>query len=313
MRNVTCTITILAALLFAGCGRAKVQTDIRADGSWQRTVSYTGSEKKEGSMQMGASIDEVFAIPNGAPWKSSQKKKDDNLIITVERTVGAGETVKADVALKGGDAGKLSFSNEAKVTRNGRRIEYTETLRWIGDRPKDFGQIKPADLAELTAVLPPALRTEANARALADRTAAQILPVMFGPGDPLLAVGILHPDLAERRISQRIGVVMMKSLEEQFGDKLKPAERQAIVRKLIEKGMGSTQPSKPDPAAGPPDKSGGSAGLTPLMFIVKMPGRMVSHNGTLDDLTGEVYWALFPEAAVLKEITLTAVCEVVEK
>jgi hypothetical protein len=44
-----------------------------------------------------------------------------------------------------------------------------------------------------------------------------------------------------------------------------------------------------------------------------MPGRMVSHNGTLDDLTGEVYWALFPEAAVLKEITLTAVCEVVEK
>ncbi len=49
------------------------------------------------------------------------------------------------------------------------------------------------------------------------------------------------------------------------------------------------------------------------MFIVKMPGRVVSSNGEVDDLSGEVYWALFPEAASLKNLVLTATCELAQK
>jgi hypothetical protein len=30
------------------------------------------------------------------------------------------------------------------------------------------------------------------------------------------------------------------------------------------------------------------------MFILKFPGKVVSTNGQIDELTGEVYWALFP-------------------
>jgi hypothetical protein len=45
------------------------------------------------------------------------------------------------------------------------------------------------------------------------------------------------------------------------------------------------------------------------MFVLKVPGRVISSNGQVDELTGEVYWAMFPEAAVLKELTLTAICE----
>ena len=52
-----------------------------------------------------------------------------------------------------------------------------------------------------------------------------IMPLMFGPGDPLLAIGLMHPDLAARRASQRIGSVLPKALEEQFGDKMTPLER----------------------------------------------------------------------------------------
>ena len=48
------------------------------------------------------------------------------------------------------------------------------------------------------------------------------------------------------------------------------------------------------------------------MFVLRTPGRVVSSNGEVDEFTGEVYWALFPEGAALKDITLTAVCEVPE-
>ena len=46
------------------------------------------------------------------------------------------------------------------------------------------------------------------------------------------------------------------------------------------------------------------------MFVVKSPGKVVSSNGELDELTGEVYWALFPPAASLKPVILTAVVEI---
>jgi hypothetical protein len=45
------------------------------------------------------------------------------------------------------------------------------------------------------------------------------------------------------------------------------------------------------------------------MFIVKIPGKVISSNGEVDELTGEVYWALFPQAAALKPVVLTAVVE----
>ncbi len=46
------------------------------------------------------------------------------------------------------------------------------------------------------------------------------------------------------------------------------------------------------------------------MFIVKSAGKVISSNGEVDDLTGEVYWALFPEAASLQPVTLTAIMEI---
>jgi len=301
-------------VVFSGCARAKVTTEIKPDGSWVRTVALTGQEKKEG-MQMTPSLEEIFAIPSGPEWKSKQSKKAEDLTNLYERTMAAGASIKGDVSIKGGEAKEgapvpVQFANEATVTKLGpRRFEYKETLRWSGEKPKDFGSIKPEDLAEITAALPPGLNTEANARALAARSASLLIPAMFGPGDPLLALGLMHPDLAERRASQRIGTLLLKVLEDQFGDKLKPAQRQQIALKLIEKGFSSAKPSQPDPSAGPPS-SGKSSGLVPLMFILKVPGKVVSTNGQIDELTGEIYWALFPEATVLKEVILTAICEV---
>jgi hypothetical protein len=135
------------------------------------------------------------------------------------------------------------------------------------------------------------------------------MPMLFGPGDPLLTIGLLHPDLAGRRLSQRIGGLMMKALEEQFGDKMTPAQRRDVTLKLIETSVMQSRPSMPDASSGPP-KQGKGSGLTPLMFVVKTPGKIVSSNGETDELTGEVYWALYPPAAALKPVVLTAVIQV---
>jgi hypothetical protein len=189
-----------------------------------------------------------------------------------------------------------------------KRFEYRETLRWDGP-PPDGMKIKPEDLTALKAALPKALATDANANGIAQKVAELAMPTFFGPGDPLLAIGLLHPDLATRRMNQKIGGLMMKALEQQFGDKMTPAQRREITLKLIDTWMAQSKPAAPDPAKGPPSSGKSSSILTPLMFVVKSPGKIISSNGEVDELTGEVYWALFPPAAALKPVVLTAVLE----
>jgi hypothetical protein len=301
----------LAVLVFGlaltGCARARVTTEIRSGGVWTRTIALTGQEKKDG--QIGGSIEDSFILPSGEGWKSHTEKKDSDQTTTFERTLTAGASLKGDVSVKD-DGGMASMVNEVTVTRlTPSRSEYRETLRWTAPPPQGTS-LKPEDLAQLKAALPAALATDENVRGIAEKMVSFIMPMMFGPGDPLLAMGLLHPDLAARRASQRIGSLMLKALEEQFGDKMTLAQRRDVTLKLIETSLAQAKPKTPDPSAGaPPGKSG--PGLTPLMFIVKTPGgKVISSNGDLDELTGEVYWALFPPAASLKPVVLTAVIEV---
>ncbi len=259
-------------------------------------------------MDMGASLEDVFALPSGGEWKSREQKKDADRTLIFERTLAAGNSLKGDLSIKGGEGDKPMLVNEVTVKpAGGGRFEYRETLRWSGDPPKTTN-LKPEDLEQIKAALPKPLSTDENARAIAQKAAVLAVPMMFGPGDPLLALGLLHPDLASRRASQRIGMLMMKAMEEQFGNKMSADERRAVTRKLIDTVFTMTKPSKPDPAAGPPSGKG-SSGLTPLMFVVKSGGKVISSNGEKDELTGEVYWALFPEAASLQPVVLTAVVQ----
>jgi hypothetical protein len=310
MRILAASCGLVAVALLSGCARSRITTDIKANGSWARTVSLTGQEKKKEEMQMTPALEDIFLIPSGPGWKSHEEKKSGDRTIILERVMAAGATLKGDLSLKDDEKGKLKLVNEVTVTRAGpRRFEYRETLHWSGEPPKNIGaNIKPEDIAEIKASLPKALATDENARSLAEKTAVLAIPLLFGPGDPLLAMGLMHPDLAERRASQRIGALLLKALEEQFGDKLQPDQRRAVARKLIEKTFSSAKPSQPDPSAGPPSGKN-SSGMTPLMFVVKAPGKVVSTNGEVDELTGEVYWALYPEAASLKDVVLTMVCE----
>lgn len=310
MRTVALWCGLVAAILASGCSRARVTTTIKADGSWMRSVSLIGQEEKDA--QVTPTLEDTFVLPSGAAWKSQEEKKNDDRTLTFERTLAAGATLEGDVSIKADKSDKLKMVNWATVTRVGpNRFEYRETLHWKGDSSKILGKIKPENLAKIKSKLPPELATEANAQALADKTAELSGPLLFGPGDPLLAMALLHPDLAVRRAGQRMGALMVQALEQQFGDKLTAAQRRDIAARMIQETFSSATTSssrKPDPNSSPASKSSG--GLVPLMFIVKSPGRVVSSNGEVDDLTGEVFWGLFSEAAGFKDVVLSAVVEV---
>ncbi len=188
------------------------------------------------------------------------------------------------------------------------QLEYRETLHWAGPPRKLVGDIQPDYLARLKSHLPKPLATDDNARALMDKATELSIPVLFGPGDPLLAVGFLHPDLAVYRANQRIGSVLVKALEQQFGEKMQPAERREVARQLIQETFTSGKFSQPDPTA-VAATPGNNTGLTPLMFIVKPPGKVVSTNGEIDEFSGEIFWALFEDAASHQDVVLTAVLE----
>jgi|SRR5271166_2650185 len=297
-------LSSLAAV--TGCARARVTTDIRADGSWTRTLLLTAQEKKD--MQVTPTLEDTFLQPSGPAWKQKQETKNGDQTVTFERTLAPGTPLAGDVSLKAGSSGKLRLTNEVTVTRTGpHRIEYRETLKWKGPTGQLASELKPETLSEIKSGLPRPLATDANARALADKMAELAVPMMFGPGDPLLAVGLMHPDLAARRAGQRVGVLLLQSLEAQFGDQLTPDQRKDVARHMIQTTFDSAKMSS-DPSAASASKDSG--GLTPLMFIVKTPGRIVSTNGEIDELTGEVFWALFDAAASVKDVVLSAVIEV---
>lgn len=314
MRFVGISCGLAAALFLSGCAKARVTTTVHSDGSWTRTVALMGQEKKQG--QMTPTVEETFVIPSGAEWKSTEEKKNDERTLTLERRMAAGASIDGDLSIKAdskADApSKLNLVNHATVTRVGpHRFEYRETLYWKGDPAKIRVTVKPEDLAKIKANLPAPLATDANAQALAEKTAELGTPLLFGPGDPLLAMGLMHPDLALRRAGQRMGAVMVKALEEQFGGKLTVDQRRDVARKMIQQTFDSAGANPRISADAPPDKSSAnSAGFVPLMFIVKAPGRVISSNGEVDDLSGEVFWGLFSEAVAFKDLVLTAVVEV---
>ena len=308
MQKLLVVAALLAAVALTGCARARVTTEIRPDGSFTRTDVFTGQEKKDQGMQMAPTLEETFLFPSSPEWKASSGTLKSDVTKTFVRTVSAGGTLKGDLSVrqdKGSQTMKLV--NEVTVTRVGpKRFEYRETLRWTGPPPKD-SDVQPNTLATIKAALPPALATDANARSIGQRAYAIALPMLFGPDDLLLSVAVIHPDLAERRAHQRMGAVLLKALEEQFGDKLTLDQRREIARKLVESAIDTSKPSQPGPSSGGDSKD--SSAFTPLTFILRAPGKLISSNGEYDELSGEVYWALFPEGASMKPVVLTAVYE----
>src|SRR6266853_4475449 len=114
MRPLALSLSLAALLLTSACARARITTTIKPDGSWTRTLAFTGQEKKEGNM--APTIEDTFVIPSGANWKPTETKKNDDRVLTLERTQPAVAKLQ-DLSLKAGEEGKLNLVNEVTVTR----------------------------------------------------------------------------------------------------------------------------------------------------------------------------------------------------
>ena len=312
----------VAAALTTGCARSVITTTVKSDGAFTRKIVFHGpggGDKGAGGVPgMAAELKDSFEMPAGGPWKTKREKLESEEIYTAERDLMPGSVQKQDIAIKSGNAAKpgIFVVNEATVRSVGPgKWEYRETLHWNGKAPEMLSMIDPAAIKTVKASLPPALATDANARPIALALGRETWRCLFGPGDPLISGWsqfIMQPENTVRKMMAQMSPGLDKALAAQLGDKLTPAERRICIHKIIggvADGLTNKTAQGADPTKADAKPDFGDAALAALTFSVKLPGKIVSTNGERDDFNGEVYWSVYPQAAVLGDVEMTATCD----
>jgi hypothetical protein len=310
-------ISIVSLTYLSGCSRATVSSEIKPNGDWIRTVELHGPPPdKSGGLLPQGKLEDSFAVP-GPPWTVTRETKDDGLVVTCKRSMKAGETANHDVVCRAKADGKVVdvCVNSCLVKETAPGVyTYTETIHWIGPKPKDL--IDAGFDKVLKSALPATVATDASVKHLSEKFSREFLLTLMGPPDPLftsiMSQIMMNPDLAMRKLSARMGEGLDQALKDEYGDRMTAEQRHGTIKKLVDVAFKSTSDkTNVDPTKGP-DKDTGS--MSALTFAVKMPGKITSSNGLIDKLTNEVYWGMYPEAAAMGEdIVLTATCQANEK
>lgn len=335
------TAALLCAFctLLAGCAHETATTTVRPNGSWTRKAVYTISEADKTMGLKPAKqlvLRDIFTPPAGQGWKVVQTKTGDKppqIVVTAVKEVGLAETITGDLTVKNVATKRqppCRVVNTASVRPAGPgRWRYTETFHWAGARPNIAKDIKPLVGSSLKKTLPSSLATDANVRALSLRLERTLWNTLFSPPEPLLLdfynnlvpiPGLSDPDERQSLLTRRLGPGIETALLETFGARMPQPQRHETALRLTHRITEETGAQ-----AGKGDKMGGSAGKSPgtdsatesfggmypvaITLVVSVPGRVVETNGLVDDLAGEVYWTLYPQAALDRDVTLSAVFE----
>jgi hypothetical protein len=322
LRCAALGLLAMACLLTTGCSRAVITTTVKPDGAFTRKIVFhgpsAGDKAGAGIPMPGGELKDSFDMPSGGPWKTKSEKLENEQVYTAERELTPGSVQKQDLAIKSGDPMKpgVFMVNEASVRSVGPgKWEYRETLHWNGKLPDMMAMITPDGLQIVKAGLPPALATDANVRPIAVALTRAVWRAMFGPGDPLISSWsqfMMQPETVSRKMQAMASPALDKAIAAQLGDKLSPQERRACVRKIIENitnGLTQKTAAGADPTKASAKPDFGDAALAALTFSVKLPGKIVSTNGERDDFNREVYWFVYPQAAVLGDVEMTAICD----
>lgn len=287
----------------AGCARSSAVSTIEPDGSWKRSLTFSLNDPQAGS-ENAMKIEDVFVLPAGPGWKVERTTKDGETTVTATRELKLGESITGDVTVL--QAGKATLVNEVVVRETEEELQYRETYRWKGDRPKELDQ----PISELTSLLDKSLPTTATTEDkayLADGLRKLLWRSLFGPGDPLALRMLTQPDLAERLLRQRVGKGATELLRERLGDKMTSEERRKAVIVLLD-SENAKAIFDPKAKAEESQKSEKSNAFVTISVAVGMPFEVRSTNGELDPIRNEAFWAMMPEAAALEEVVLTATC-----
>lgn len=295
----------LTVLLLTGCARTATETVVSDNGDWTRTVKLY--LPKEG--QMGGkppTFEESFVLPMAPTWKVSRTVEKDNQVFTATRTCKLGESISRDIQVKEKD--KVVCVNEVTVSQIAPgKYEYKETIRYIGAKKPETEKPTAELLGVFKSVLPEGT-DDATVKRMVGKFFVEMWHVIFGPPDPMLSSLLFSPDLAERRMKAKFGKAMDKILAQEMGDKLDKDARLKVIRALVAK-LDSDQVLGGEKEK-QKEESGGNDNLVAMFSSVKLPGKIVETDGEIDEVSGEVFWAFYPESAQVGDVVLRAVCEV---
>ena len=313
-RHAAVFLPALCLLALCGCARSLVKTTVNADGSWSRSLKFTaGRHDKPNAMSAGPSLQEAFLLPSGPEWKTRTDKDKDDVSFYADVSLRPGQAESQDVVVRS-KKGLPVLVNQATVHEiTPGTWEYRETLHWKGTPDQTTRLDDPEMLANFKKSLPPALATDANAKAIAAGITPAVWQALWGPPEPLVSQLILHPDFGQNMLELRLGKSLDDTLQAKFGDNLSSAQR-ADVEQALFASFASTVKMQGQSAggdAGPPEgAAGGDAAkkddvqAAALTFVAKVPGKIIATNGEVNPITQEVFWGLYPEAAENGDVTL---------
>jgi hypothetical protein len=301
---------LVAASFLGGCARISAHSEVSPDGSFVRNVAYVVAQNtatKDASNADEFLPEKVFGIPSTG-WTKTEIKNEKENSVRVSKRFAAGEHVLNDLSPTGATGSILANRVSVKPLGDG-RFEYTETIEWKGRLSTNSKDLPIALKAALKEALPTELSDEAALDNATRRIAIKVWQALFGPHDPLVNQVFMHSDFAERRLMQRLAKGIDSTLVEVFQDRLSPEQRAITMKKLLanmkDKDVfeGPTK-SLEEPK---PDSFDAKGGLVPILVVVKLPGSIEETNGEIDAVQGEVYWAMYPEGAMLQPVTLRVV------
>lgn len=298
---------LVPALALQGCLNTSSTTDVKADGTATYSVKLTAPDPEaSGGMVPSAPIEQLYALPKEAAWKTTQTTdKEKGVVFTATRSLNPGQETDGGITLLEKDQPLTKTTVKTEKLPNG-NVRYTAVFSWVGPKEDLIGTSREPVAKEVQAMLPTGTATDEQAVEIAETVARDLWKALFGPGDPLFAQMMTNPEMLERKLKSRMAGSINRTLVAVLGNKLTDAQRKAVVAKALEsesvKGGKMVNPQAQAQKQGE-DSVGGFASM---VFSVKMPGTLVSHNGALDEYTGEVYWDLFSPAPQIGPVTMTA-------
>ena len=334
-------LILLPALVLGGCAQSSVQTVVGRDGSWTRDIEWssnkpvidTGNSTSSSSSASATDLSETFQFPDKKVWNVTSGFLDEKKVYRAQRKFQLGETSRGEVTVLGKVEGKQQtlLSNEVTIKKVGPDLwQYREVLRWKASQSVEdtmnqvpIGKLKTYEISQsIKKALPPELATPQNVRELTVSLQKSVLQSLLGPPRPYLTLMLLQDDAATQDWMVQYGRKVDAILQAKFGDKMSSQQRYQTTRKILipisqsladEKNKRlSPEPVKKDKDTKDKDKKSTvkMSESVILNFRLNLPGKLVSSNGIVNPYTGTISWSLYPQAAQIGEVVLTATTRV---
>lgn len=298
---------VFLVFFVTGCTGSSSTSTVNSDGTWTRTIKLaTRDGVSVGGGKSTPKLTDIFKLPVDKEWTRTDKQINGEFSTTLSRKMKIDDAPLTDIVIK--DKKGTQYKNFVLVRKlDGNRWEYYEKVIFVGDASKrDSSEWKQIE-QEVKAALPKGIATEEDIKEICSRTETAMIRQVVGPDDHLFGLLIINVDGARRRFRSKFAVIEERVLAEVLGNRLTEDEREKAIKtmlaKLDKKGVDETFVQT--------TSTSGSANstLVGISSVVKLPGKILETNGTVDEYTGEIYWDFTSTSADAGVIELRAVCQ----